>query len=145
MTQIKVINGTVWKIQDYECNLFEMPLPSAFASEMLCENICFELTTPASVWDNLDLSMTPGRFCSIKASLPWLVWGIHLACQSQVHEMQHFFMDEKRSDGGVCRLYRFEILLCSALFFSLSLYNSWKTPTATLKGHATHLHWALYC
>ena len=76
----------------------------------------FESTAPVSVWDTLDVSLIPGRFWWIEASLRWLVWGIHFAGQSQVHEMQHFLMAEKRSDDG--DMYCIVSKSCSVPIFS---------------------------
>ena len=58
---------------------------------------------------------------------PDLVRGIHLACQSQVHEMQHISMAEKRREGGDVFLVWFQNL---ALFCSVSLQLSKLTDSS---------------
>ena len=54
-----------------------------------------------------------------------MIWGIHLACQSQVHEMQHFSMVEILREGAEREgtfWFSFEIFLSSALFTALKSY-----------------------
>ena len=50
------------------------------ASEVLCD--LFWLTAPPSVWSHLNSRPLPAHSWPIRASLPWLVGGILLACQS---------------------------------------------------------------
>ena len=109
---------------DLMCAHFKMPFRSRLAP--LCCNLCgirtivLSLCRPGRV---VLLSWEKQTFKSIKCPclslfwpksyfkhgrlVPWppslflwLVCGIHLTCQSQVHEMQHFSMMEKRREGG---------------------------------------------
>ena len=55
----------------------------------------------ASVWANQHLRPTPSHCWPTRASLLWLVLGIHHACQSQVQEMQHVSSTPGRYRPGV--------------------------------------------
>ena len=55
-------------------------------SEMHCEKSCFRLTASDPQCANLNLTLPQAHFWPIKASLPWLVLGIHLTCQSQEYK-----------------------------------------------------------
>ena len=65
-----------------------MPIRQLIVSEILCERssvdcACSQLNFKSTVWEHFDFRLLPGSFL-ISAFLPWLVRGIHLACQSQV-------------------------------------------------------------
>ena len=65
---------------------------------MLCESMYLVsyIYLGIGIWTNLDFKPLRAQFWPIRTTPIWLVQEIHLAFQSQVCEMTHFFVEEKR-------------------------------------------------